>query len=56
MTEEGIINDCKNNTKKFSIMTDMEIYNWLCNNYPTCRDYELLRRCSFIIFKDSRNV
>lgn len=37
-------------------MTDMEIYDWLCGNYPACKDYELLRRCSFIILKQfSRN-
>lgn len=55
MKEEDIVNYCKNNLHKFANMNDMEIYDWLCNNYA-CKDYEMIRRCSFIIYKDSRNV
>lgn len=55
VTEELILNECERCLKEFSRMSDTEIYKWLCDNYA-CKDYELLRKCSFILHKNSRNV
>lgn len=55
MTEELILKECEGCKKEFSRMSDTEIYEWLCDNYA-CKDYELLRKCSFILHKNSRNV
>lgn len=52
--EESILKDCRKNISNFHNMSDVEIYEWMCDNF-VCRDYELLRRCSFVIFKESRN-
>jgi hypothetical protein len=34
-------------------MFDTEIYNWMCDNCRDCRDYKMIRKCSFIIFEES---
>lgn len=50
--KERILKECKNNIGMFSKMSDIEIYNWLCENY-WCKDYKMLRECSFIIFNEN---
>lgn len=50
-----ILNYCRKDVLRFSKMTDTEIYNWMCDNFAE-KDYEMLRKCSFIIFKESRRV
>lgn len=49
-----ILKECREVIQRFSKMTDSEIYDWLCNNY-WCKDYDMLRECSFIIFNESRS-
>lgn len=51
--ENMILNHCRNNLTRFSAMTDVEIYNWMCDNFYT-KDYEMVRQCSFSIFYESR--
>ena len=51
--ENMILEHCRNNLTRFSTMTDVEIYNWMCNNFYT-KDYEMVRKCSRIIFAESR--
>lgn len=51
--ENKILNYCRKNLKRFSMMSDTEIYDWMCNNFYT-KDYEMVRKCSMIIFKESR--
>lgn len=51
--KEIILNYCRDNIEKFKSMSDMEIYEWICENYYI-RDYEEARNCSFIIFYESR--
>lgn len=48
-----ILTECRKDIQRFSKMTDTEIYNWLCENY-WCKDYEMLRECSMVIFFESR--
>lgn len=48
-----ILNYCRNNLNRFSNMTDVEIYNWMCDNFYT-KDYEMVRKYSRIIFDESR--
>ena len=48
-----ILEYCRQNLKRFHNMTDMEIYNWMCDNFAS-KNYEKIRECSFIIFKESR--
>lgn len=52
--KDKILQECRENIQNFSKMSDSEIYDWLCNNY-WCKDYEMLRDCSFIIFYESRS-
>lgn len=52
--EGYILDECRKYILKFHNMSDTEIYNWMCDNYKGCRDYEMIRRCSFVIFKESR--
>lgn len=52
--EEYILNECRKHILKFHNMSDIEIYNWMCDNYKGCRDYRMIRKCSFIIFEESR--
>ena len=51
--ENMILEHCRNNLTRFSTMTDVEIYNWMCDNFYT-KDYEMVRKCSRIIFDESR--
>ena len=51
--ENMILEYCRNNLTRFSTMTDVEIYNWMCDNFCT-KDYEMVRKCSRIIFDESR--
>lgn len=51
--KDMILSYCRQNLKRFSVMSDMEIYNWMCDNFYT-KDYEMARQCSFIIFHESR--
>ena len=51
--ENMILNECRNNLNKFSKMTDTEIYNFICDNFHI-KDYEMARKCSWIIFEESR--
>ena len=51
--ENMILEHCRNNLTRFSTMTDVEIYNWMCDNFYM-EDYEMVRRCSRIIFEESR--
>lgn len=53
--EKLILKTLMDNVSKFSKMTDTEIYDWICNNFY-CNDYEMMRKCSFIIFKESRDI
>ena len=53
--ENMILNECRNDLNKFSKMTDVEIYNWMCNNFYT-KDYATVRKCSRIIFEESRKI
>ena len=53
--EKMILEHCRNNLTRFSTMTDVEIYNWMCNNFYT-KDYEMVRKCSRIIFAESRQI
>ena len=48
-----ILNECRKYIFKFHDMSDMQIYNWMCNNFAS-KDYEMIRECSFIIFTESR--
>lgn len=50
-----ILNYCRENIDRFSKMTDSEIYDWMCKNFYE-KDCEMIRRCSFIIFKESRKI
>lgn len=50
-----ILNYCRNNLNRFSNMTDVEIYNWMCDNFYT-KDYEMVRKYSRIIFDESRQI
>lgn len=52
---EMILNYCRENLERFRRMSDMQIYDWMCRNFAT-KDYEMVRECSFIIFKESRNI
>lgn len=52
--EEYILNECRKHILKFHNMSDTEIYNWMCDNYKGCRNYEMIKKCSFIIFEESR--
>ena len=52
--EEYILNECRKYILKFHNMSDTEIYNWMCNNYKGYKNYEIIRKCSFIIFEESR--
>lgn len=48
---ENIIKDfCFKNIKMFSNMNDMEIYDWICENF-WCKDYQMMRRISLEICK-----
>ena len=51
--ENMILEHCRNNLTRFSTMTDVEIYNWMCDNFYT-KDYGMVRKCSRIIFDESR--
>lgn len=51
--EDMILNYCRNNLNRFSVMTDVEIYDWMCDNFYT-KNYEMVRKCSRIIFDESR--
>lgn len=53
--KEQILEYCRRDIKRFYEMSDSEIYDLLCNIY-FCKDYEMLRECSFIIFKESRRM
>lgn len=46
---------CRQHINKFYNMSDTEIYEWMCNNFYY-NNYEEIRKCSFIIFNESRNV
>ncbi len=48
-----ILTECRKDISRFSNMTDIEIYNWMCDTFA-CKDYEMIRECSFIIFNESR--
>lgn len=48
-----ILRDCRKRISQFHNMSDIEIYNWMCNNYA-CKDFQLIRECSFVIFRESR--
>lgn len=52
--EEYILSECRKRILKFHNMSDTEIYNWMCDNYKGCSNYEMIRKCSFIIFEESR--
>lgn len=54
--EEYILSECRKRILKFHNMSDTEIYNWMCDNYKGCSNYEMIRKCSFIIFKESRQL
>ena len=54
--EEYILNECRKRILKFHNMSDIEIYNWMCDNYKGCSNYEMIRKCSFIIFEESRQL
>lgn len=51
--KDMILKECRKNIRKFKIMNDMEIYEWICNNFYIT-DYEEARECSFIIYRESR--
>lgn len=51
--KDMILNYCRQNLQRFSVMSDTEIYNWMCDNFYT-KDYEMVRQCSFSIFYESR--
>ena len=51
--EEYILDECRKHILKFHNMSDTEIYNWMCDNFYTT-DYEMVRKCSRIIFAESR--
>lgn len=51
--KDMILNHCRQDLKKFSTMSDTDIYNWMCDNFYT-KDYEMVRQSSFIIFHESR--
>ena len=53
--ENMILENCRKNLTRFSTMTDVEIYNWMCDNFYT-KDYEMVRKCSRIIFDESRQI
>ena len=53
--DEIILEHCRDNLTRFSTMTDVEIYNWMCDNFYT-KDYEMVRKCSRIIFDESRQI
>lgn len=52
--KEYILNECRKHILKFHNMSDTEIYNWMCDNYKGYKNYEIIRKCSFIIFEESR--
>ena len=51
--KDYILNHFRKNLKRFSTMSDIEIYNWMCDNFYT-KDYETVRQCSFITLIESR--
>ncbi len=51
--QEQILEYCRKDIKRFSKMSDSEIYDWMCWNFAS-KDYQMLRRCSTIIFEESR--
>lgn len=51
--KEIILNECRQNLRRFRDMSDMQIYDWMCWNFAT-KDYSMVRDCSFIIYKESR--
>ena len=51
--EEMILDYCRQDLHRFSKMTDMQIYEWMCWNFAT-KDYQMLWKCSIIIFEKSR--
>ena len=53
--KEIILNECRENLKRFSGMSDLEIYEWMCWNFAT-KDYPMVRDCSFIIYEESRKT
>lgn len=54
--KEKILSDLrKMGIKHFHKMTDMEIYNYICDVFYLHDDeYQIARECSFIIFNESR--
>lgn len=50
--KDMILNECRSNLNRFKTMNDIEIYKWICDNFY-CTDFEMMRKCSFIIFKES---
>lgn len=53
--KDYIINYCQQQLKRFSSMSDIEIYNWMCDNFCT-KDYSMVRQCSMQIYYQSRNI
>ncbi len=51
--QEQILEYCRKDIKRFSKMSDSEIYDWMCWNFAS-KDYQMLRRCSTVIFEESR--
>ena len=52
--EEYILDECSNGILNFLIMSDWEIFNCMFDNYIGCSNYEMIRKCSFVIFEESR--
>lgn len=44
---------CRNKIDLFSHMTDIDIYNYICENF-FIENFTEARECSFIIFKESQ--
>lgn len=49
-----ILEYCRKFINRFAKMNDSEIYDWICENF-WINDYEVARKCSFIIFEESRD-
>lgn len=48
-----ILSECRKTLSRFRKMNDIEIYHYMCNNFFST-DFEMIRRCSFIIYNESR--
>lgn len=50
---EQVLDYCRNKSLMFHTMSDLEIYNYICDAF-WIENFTVARECSLIIFRESR--